>query len=107
MVFLDDIVLLSKSTEDHIKKVRHVPRLQSKAGVTVKLNRHKLLTETTYYLDRVIRPGRVELSEYTTEAVAKLEYPASQTELHLFLGQYNVFTRFVLSPARLAALLNK
>lgn len=68
-VHFDEIVVLSKSPADHIEKVWCVLGLLYEASVTLKLKKYKFFAERIDYLGFVIRPGRFELAERTTDGV--------------------------------------
>lgn len=107
LVYPDDIVVFSKSRQDHIEQIRRVLKVPEKAGAAFTLKNCKLFSETVDHLDHVIQTGRPKLAYYTTDAVTKLEHCTSQTELCSFLGLCNLFRWFVPNFVRLAALLNK
>lgn len=107
LVYLDHIVVFTKSPHDHTEQVRRVLRIPYTAGVTPKLKKCKLFTETIDYFRHVIRPGRLELAEHTANDVVKLELPTTRTELRSFLGPRNVKRCFVPKFARFAAPLTR
>lgn len=107
LVYLNDILVFSKSVEDHIEEVRRVLRLPSEAGDTLKLKKCELFAETIYYLDHAIRPGRPELALHTTDAVKKIQHCTTQSELRSYLALCILFRRFGSNLARLVASLIK
>lgn len=73
LVYLEDIVIISKSSWDHIEQAQRILQLPYNAGVTLKLKKCHFFAETINYFSQVIRPGHLELAEYTTDAIAKLK----------------------------------
>lgn len=70
--YLNDIVIFSKSPQDHVEQMRHVLRIQYKTGFTLKLKSCKSLPETIDYSSHVIQSGRPELTDHTADEVTKL-----------------------------------
>lgn len=77
LVYLDDIVVFLKLSQDRIEEVTYVLRLLYKTGVFLKFNECKVVTEIIKYLSHVIRHGRLWLVERTTDNVPKLEHPTT------------------------------
>lgn len=69
IVYLGDIVVLSKSPADHIEQVQRVLQVLCKARDTIKLKKYKFLAETIDGLSHVIRPFCLKIAEPTTDTV--------------------------------------
>lgn len=107
LIFLKDIVVPSKSPTDHIEQERLILRLTYRAGVTLKQKTCRLLAEKMDYSGHPIRPERLGLTEHTTSALEKLEQRAIMTELHPFLGFFDLFRRFAPNFVRLSDSLHR
>ena len=107
LVYLDDIIIFSKSREEHIQHVEEVLRVLRDAGLSLKLEKCQFFTDTVDYLGHVIRPGVLEVAEKNTATIKGFENPKTQTCLRSFLGMCNVYRRFVPNFARVSAPLNK
>lgn len=106
LVYLDVIVVFSKSSADHIKQVRRVSLLFYEAVVTLKPKRCKFFAETIDYLYHVNPNGRLKPARHTTDDVAKLEDPTTQTELPSFHCLSMAFRWIVWKFAHLIARVN-
>ena len=103
LVYLDDIIVLSNTAEEHVDHVREVLTVLKEAGFSLKLKKCKFFAKSVEYLGHVIRSGRLEVATKNTEAVKCFKKPTTETELRSFLGLCNVYRRFVPNFARSAA----
>ena len=107
LVYLDDIIVFSKSVDEHFKHLGEILAILRKAGLSLKLKKCNFFTKTVDYLGRVIRPGKLEVAEKNTAALKGFKEPRTQTQLRSFLGMCNVYRRFVPNFARVAAPINQ
>jgi hypothetical protein len=73
------------------------------SGLSLKLKKYHLFSETVDYLGHVIRPRRLGVAEKNTTALKTAPLPRTQTELISFLWLYNVCKRFVPQLSAIAA----
>ena len=102
LVYLDDVIIFSKSIEEHLKHVDEVLEILRQAGMALKLKKCHFFTNSVNYLGHVIRPGTLEVSEKNIVAIRAAVPPKNQTQLRSFLGLCNVYRRFVPGFARIA-----
>ena len=107
LVYLDDVIVYSKSVEEHFDHLAYVLRLLQKAGLTLKLPKCEFFRESVDYLGHIISPGKLNVAHRATEAFSKALPPRNVTELRSFLGLCNVYRRFVPNFARLSKPLNR
>lgn len=81
LVYLDDIVVLSKLPQNHIEQVRSILRLLYKALAFLNLMKCRFVAKTIDYLGSLMRAGHVELVQHNTDAAAKIKHPTTQKEL--------------------------
>lgn len=91
LVYLGDIVVFSKSPEDHIERIRSVVIFSSDASVTLKLRKYIIFNKTIDYLGLIISQKRLVFASHTTSALRKLQTPTSPTKLRSFPGLCKVF----------------
>lgn len=107
LVYLDDILVISKNASMHTAYLRQVLARLRDAGVPLKLKKYAFLAEKINNLRHFIRLRRLEISKPAATAVRKLKEPTTQTEVRSFLGLCNVSRRFVPNVSQAAAPLNK
>jgi len=103
LVYLDDVIIFSKTEKEHIQHVDYILTLLKKSGVTLKLKKSEFFQRSVDYLGHTIRPGKLEVTQSGTSALAEAKYPTTQTQLRSYLGSCNVYRRFVKGYSTIAA----
>jgi len=103
LVNLDDVIVYSKTEEEHIGHVDHVLRLLREAGVTLRLSKCRFFRKTVEYLGHEIKPGRLGVMDAHTRALREAHFPTTRTQVRSYVGMCNVFRRFVPNFAQMAA----
>jgi Reverse transcriptase (RNA-dependent DNA polymerase) len=106
LVYLDDIIVYSRSRDDHLEHLDAVLHRLYRAGLSLNLKKCHFFRSELSYLGHVIGPGTLSVSEKNTRALRTAKPPTTQTELRSFLGLCNVYRRFVSGFAKIAEPLN-
>ena len=96
-----------KTLREHFTHVGTILHILRDAGVSLKLPKYHFFQSLVDYLGHVIRPGKLEVSSRTCNAIPQSKVPATQTGIRCFIDLCNVFRRFVPNFARIATLLNR
>ena len=107
LVYLDDVIVYSKSIEEHFGHLDHVLQLMHDAGLTLKLNKCEFFRSSVDYLGQVISPGKLQVTQRAIEAIKKARHPLNVSEMRSFLGLCNVYRRFVKGFTKIANPLNR
>jgi len=94
-VYLDDILIASKSPQEHEQHLRHVFRLLSANGLV--LNKAKCVfgvNELDFLGHRVTPEGIRPMPERVT-AIREYPVPSNKASLQRFLGMINFYHRFM------------
>jgi hypothetical protein len=65
LVYLDDIIVFSKTLSEHMAHLDALLHRLYRAGLTLNLNKCQFFKETVDYLGHVIRPGQLSVAEKT------------------------------------------
>ena len=81
LVYLDDVIVFSRTFDKHVKHVQEVLHILRSAGISLKLKKCHFFTKTVDYLGHVIKPGRLEVATKNTAALEGFHEPETQTQL--------------------------
>jgi len=98
LIFLDDVIVYSKTEREHVGHVDRVLRLLRDAEITLRLPKCRFFRKTVKNLEHEIKPGRLGVVEAHTRVL-----PTTRTHVRSFVRMCNVYRRFVPSLARMAA----
>jgi len=103
LIYLDDVIVYSKTEEEHVGHVDRVMRLLRDAGVTLRLPKCRFFRKAVEYLGHEIKQGRLGVMDAHTRALREARFPTTRTQVRRFVGMCNVFRRFVPNFARMTA----
>ena len=93
-VYLDDILIYSKSLEEHLIHIQNVFDRLRQYGVKLKLKKCQFLQDETSYLGFVINWGGNKPCGKKLEAIKALPVPTCVRECRSFIGMCN-YRRFI------------
>ena len=103
LVYLDDIIIFSKTLDENIQHVDEILIVLCEAGMSLKLRKCHFFVKSVEYLGHVIRPGLLQVATRNVEAIERAQHPLTETQVRSFLGMCNVYRRFIKNFARIAA----
>jgi Reverse transcriptase (RNA-dependent DNA polymerase) len=92
LVYLDDIIVFSKTAEEHLSHLDEVLHRLYRAGLSLNMKKCHFFKETVSYLGHVIHPGKLAVAGKNTSALKTAKFPTTQSELRSFLGLCSMFT---------------
>ena len=102
MVFFDDIVVFSRTWEQHLIDLAEVfDRLRSK-NITLNFGKCEFARNELVYLGHLVDKNGLRPNPVKVEAVARFQEPVNVAQLRRFLGMTGQFRRFIRGYADLA-----
>ena len=107
IVFIDDILVYSKSEEEHAQHLRIALQTLRENQLYAKFSKCDFWMTSVTFLGHVVSENGISVDPNKIEAIQSWPRPTSVTEIRSFLGLAGYYRRFVKDFSRLAAPLTK
>lgn len=95
LVFVDDILIYSKSLEEHVQHLKTVFQILLKHQLKVKRTKCSFAQQELAYLEHIIQPNGVSTDPEKIQVIQHWPAPTSVKELRSFLGLSGYYRKFV------------
>ena len=106
LIYIDDIIIFSKSVDEHLTHLEEVFRRLREANVKLNPRKCNLVKQRIEYLGHVVTPGGIFPDLSKEELIENFPTPASLKELKTFLDLANYYRLFIKGFSEIASLLN-
>lgn len=107
VVFIDDILIFSKSKEEHAEHLRIVLQILRENRLYAKFKKCEFWLDHVTFLGHVVSGRRVEVDPSKIESVMSWNRPANPTEIRSFLGPAGYYHRFIKGFSQISSPLTK
>ena len=101
-MYIDDILIFSRTLEEHIQHLRAVLQRLKQAGLKLKPQKCHFIRQEVEYLGHIITPNGLKTNPRLVEAVLEFPTPKSVQQIRQFLGLSSFYRRFVPNFAKIA-----
>ncbi|GKB80606.1 reverse transcriptase domain-containing protein [Tanacetum coccineum] len=102
IVFIDDILVYSKTQEEHVKHLKLVLGLLKKEKLYAKFSKCEFWLREVQFLRHVINGNGIHVDPSKIEAVKNWKAPRTPTEVRSFLGLAGYYRRFIENFSKIA-----
>ena len=103
--YIDDILIFSASTEEHLEHIGRVLGALREAGLTARPSKCQWGMKYLTYLGHESGKGKLAIPENRVVALRAYKKPKSQKDMRAFLGAIGYYRRFIHDFAKLSSVL--
>lgn len=107
LVYIDDLIIFSRTFEDHLHHLEQVFKRLREAGVRLKPSKCYFVQTKVDYLGHSVSGEGLSPNPNKIKAVQEFPLPTNATGVKAFLGLCNYYRRFIQGFAQIASPLNK
>ena len=102
MDYIDNILVVGQTFEEHLENLRTVLQRLREAGLKLKPSKCDLLKTKVQYLGYVVSADGIKIDPRKTQAVRDFPVPKNVRSLREFLGLTSYYRRFIDGYSRMA-----
>jgi hypothetical protein len=102
IVYLDDILIFSKSREEHVRHVNKVLYLLKKENLFLKMSKCEFGKTSLVYLGHIIGGGELKIDPSKVKFILDWPKPNNVTKVRIFLGETQYWRKFIANFSSMA-----
>lgn len=95
MVYLDDIIIYSKSLQEHMIRLKNVFDRCRNANLKIQLDKSEFLKKSVAYLGHIITNEGIKPNPDKIQVIQNFPLPKTRTEIKSFLGMLGYYRKFI------------
>ena len=95
LVYLDDLIVVGSTFEEHLLRLREVFEQFRDTGLKLKLSKCTLCQDEVHFLGHIVSARGIQADPSKIDLVANWPVPTFTKEVQRFLGLANYYRRFV------------
>ena len=107
LVYLDDIIVFSRTLQEHRERLSLVLSCLTEAGLKINPKKCKLLCEQVVVLSHVVSREGISTDPEKIRVIKELPEPVDESQLRAFLGMAGYYREFVPNYAHIASPLHR
>ena len=107
VIYLDDVIVFSKTLEEHLLRLRAVFEKPKQVGLKLKPSKCELFRQELIYLGHIVSKNGIQTDPKKVEGIRKWPVPTNMIEVRSFLGFTNYYQRFIKKYVQVAKPLYK
>ncbi|GJU26912.1 putative reverse transcriptase domain-containing protein [Tanacetum coccineum] len=107
IVFIDDILIYSKSKQDHEEHLKLILELLKKEQLYAKFSKCEFWIPKVQFLGHVIDSQGIHVDPAKIESIKDWAFPKTATEIRQFLGPTSYYRRFIEGFSKIAKSMTK
>ena len=93
IAYLDDIIIFSRTAEEHLNYIKQVFEKLRSAHLSMKLNKCHFFTKEIQYLGHILNTKGIRPLPSKTQAIKNMHPPKTPKQVCAFLGLYRKYIR--------------
>ena len=107
IIYLDNIIVFSKTPEEHLTRLEAVFERLAAAGFKLKLSKCELFQTSLKYLGHIVSEKGIATDPTKIEVIRNWPVPKTVTDVRSFAGFTNYYRKFIKDYAKVARPLNE
>ena len=103
IAYIDDLIILGKTIEEHFRNLELVLKRLQEAGLKIKLSKCTFLKKEITYLGHTLTTQGIKVNDEKVRAITRYPRPTSAKEVKSFIGLTSFYRIFVQHFSRIAS----